>query len=61
MGGLEWDAYVHVTMHSGSIAEETAISGGGGERVHHQVLQSLWDPPGYGYLLKITRGGDIGD
>ena len=27
--GPEWDAKAHGTMHSGSGAEETAISGGG--------------------------------
>ena len=53
-------AQAHGTVHPGSGAEETEISGGGGEGVHRQVFQRLWVPPGYGDLLQIPGAGDIG-
>ena len=55
----EWDAHAHGKMHSGSGAEETAISDGEGEGGHHQGFQRLWAPPGDGDLLQIPRAGDL--
>ena len=48
-------------MHSGSGAEETAISGVGGGGGHHQVFQCLWAPPGDGDLLQIPGTSDLGN
>ena len=48
-------------MHSGSGAEETEISGRGGEGGHRQGFQRLWDPPGDGDLLQIPGAGDLGN
>ena len=59
--GPEWDSQVHGTVHSGSGAEETVISSGGGEGGHFQGFQRLWVPPGDGDLLQILRAGDLGD
>ena len=61
MEGPEWDSQDHDTVQSGSRAEETEISGGGGEVGHRQDFQRLWDPPGYGDPLQIPGVGDIGD
>ena len=61
MKGPEWDAQAQGTVHLGSGAEETEISGGGGEGGHCQVFQRLWAPPGDGDLLQIPGAGDIGD
>ena len=47
-------------MHPGSRAEETAISGGGGEGGHCQGFQRLWAPPRDGDLLRIPGAGDLG-
>ena len=41
-------------------AEETEISGGGGEGGHRQGFQDLWAPPVDGDLLQITGTGDLG-
>ena len=41
-------------------AEETAVSGGGGEGGHRQGLQRLGGPPGDGDLLQIPEMGDFG-
>ena len=57
--GTEWDVPVHITMHSGSVLEETSFSGGGGEGGHRQGFQRLWAPTGDGNLLQIPRTGDI--
>ena len=40
-------------------ADETEISGGGGEGGHHQVFQRLWATPGYGDLPQIPDMGDL--
>ena len=48
-------------MHSGRGAEETAISGGGGERGHRQGFQILWAPPVDVELLQIPRAVDLGN
>ena len=56
----EWDAQAHSTVHLRSLAEETAISGGGEEGGHCQNIQRLWTPPGDGDLLQIPGAGDIG-
>ena len=52
---------MHGKVHSGNGAEETAISGGGGEGVHRQGFQHLWEPLGYGDLLQIPGAGDLGN
>ena len=59
--GPEWDAHTHITVQPGRGAEETAISGGGGEGAHRQGFQRLWDPPREGDLLQIPGTCDIGD
>ena len=61
MEGPEWDAHAHSTMHSGSGAEETAISGRVGEGGHRQGFQRLWAPPVDGDILQIPGAGDLGD
>ena len=60
MKGPEWDAQAHDIVHQGSGAEETAISGGGGERGHRQGFQRLLAPPGYGDILQIPGVVDLG-
>ena len=60
MEGPEWDTQVHGTVHPGSGAEETAISGGGGEGGHCQGFQRLWAPPGDGDLLQIPGADYLG-
>ena len=57
----KWDAQADVTVHMGIRAEETAISGVGGEGGHCQGFQPLWVPPGYGEILQIPWEGDIID
>ena len=59
--GPEWDAQAYGTVHSESGAEETEISGGGGEGGHHQGFHRIWAPPGDGDLLQIPGAGDLGD
>ena len=62
MEGPEWDAQAHGTMHLGSGAEETAISGeGGGEVGRRQGFLCIWAPLRDGDLLQIPRVGDLGD
>ena len=61
MEGPEWDAQTHGTVHSGSGAEETEVSGGGGEGGQRQGFQRLWAPPGDDDLLQIPGAGDLGD
>ena len=56
-----WDAQAHGIVYSESGAEETAISGRGGERGHHQGFQRLWLPPGDGEYLQILVSGDLGN
>ena len=46
-------------MQEGSVEEEKTLVGGGGEGVHLQVIQSLWDPPGDGEILPILGTGDL--
>ena len=55
----EWDAQAHRIVHSRSGAEETVISGGGGEGGHHKVFQRLKATPGDGDLLQIPGAGDL--
>ena len=50
----------HDTVHPGSGAEETEISGVGGEGSRRPGFQRLWAPPGDGDILQIPRAGDIG-
>ena len=47
-------------METGSGAEATEISNGGGEVGHQKVFQRLWAPLVYGDLLQITVTGDHG-
>ena len=61
MVGPEWDAQAHSTVHQGSGAEETAISGGEVEEGHLQGFQRLWEPPWDVDLLQIPGAGDIGN
>ena len=46
-------------MQTGGRAEETAISGRGGEVGHRQDFQRLWAPPGDGDLLQIPGTVDL--
>ena len=61
MEGPEWDVQAHGTVHSRSVAEETAISVGGVEGGRRQRFQSLWAPPGDGDLLQIHEAVNIGN
>ena len=54
-------AQAHGTVQSGRGAEETAISGRGGEGGNRQGFKLLWAPPGDGDLHQIPGAGDIGD
>ena len=58
--GPEWESQTYRTVQPGCGAEETEISGGGGEGGHRQVFQRLWAPPGYGDLIQIHGAGDLG-
>ena len=60
MEGPEWDAQAHVTVQPYRGAEETEISGEGGEGGHRQGFQHLWAPPGDGDLLQIPGTGALG-
>ena len=51
---------MHGTVQPGSGAEETVISGRGGEGGHHQGFQRLWAPSGDGDLFQIPGTGDLG-
>ena len=59
MEGPEWDAQTHGTKQLERGAEETKISGGGGEGGHSQVFQRLWATPGDGDLSQIPGMGDL--
>ena len=61
MKGPKWDAQAHVTVHSGSRAEETAIIGGRGEGGHRQGFHRIWAPPEDGELLIIPGVGNLSD
>ena len=54
-----WDTQAHGTVHLGSGAEETEISGGGGEGGHRQGSQRIWAPPGDGDILQMPGSSDI--
>ena len=56
----EWDTQAHVTVHSGSGAEDTDIHSRGGEGGHRQGFQRLWAPPQDGDLLQIPGADDLG-
>ena len=51
---------MHSTVKMGSGEEATALISRGGEGVHRQVIQHLWEPPGDGDLLPIPGTGDLG-
>ena len=59
MGCPEWYSQAHCTVRPGSGAEETGISGGGGEVDHRHGFHRLWSPPGDGDLLQIPGGVDL--
>ena len=61
MEGPEWDAHAHIKVNLGSVSEEAATSGGGGEGGHRQGFQRLWAPLGDGDLLQIPGADDLGD
>ena len=60
MEGTELDAQTHSTLQPGHRAEETEISGGGGEGCYRQGFWRLWSPPGDGDLLQISGMVDLG-
>ena len=51
---------MNITVQLGCGAEETEISGGGGEGGQLQVFQRLWAPLRDGDLLQIPGTGDLG-
>ena len=56
----EWDAPAYSAVQEGGVEELTTLGSRGGEGGQLQVIQRLWDPPGYGDLLLIPGTGDIG-